>query len=170
MTLPPSPTPGLDPDDRRKHLEFVQGVITRLSNSSATAKGWSLTVAGAAFGFSTLNERWYLSLLGLCVVGIFSIVDMHYLFEERLFRRLYNGVRQGTVDNFSMDKNIYRSSESKLKTYFSWSVVGFYLALALAGIAVVIFALTLQGPKTSETPKEKHSTSTPCGHHAPTTE
>ena len=65
--------PNFDPEDRRKHLEFVQAVIARLSQSSATAKGWSLTIAGAAFGFSALNEVWYLSLLGLAVILSFVL-------------------------------------------------------------------------------------------------
>lgn len=35
-------------DDQRKHLDFIQAVIARLSTSSSTAKGWGLTVAMAA--------------------------------------------------------------------------------------------------------------------------
>jgi len=64
-------TPGQtsqEAEDRRKHLEFIQVVISRLSNSAANAKGWSVTVGGAAFGFSTLNERWYIAILGLFVI------------------------------------------------------------------------------------------------------
>lgn len=167
MTVPPgNPIPGFDPEDRRKHLEFIQGVIARLSNSSSAAKGWSLTVAGAAFGFSTVNERWYLSLLGLCVVGIFSIVDMHYLFEERLFRRLYDDVRRGVVGDFSMNKDAYRNLESKADTYFSWSVFGFYLALALAGVAVLVFALAIPGAAADATSTSSGQASAPCSQHS----
>lgn len=39
-------------EDQRKHLDFIQAVIARLASSSAAAKGWGLTVATAAFGFS----------------------------------------------------------------------------------------------------------------------
>ncbi len=133
--------PAFDAEDRRKHLEFVQAVIARLSQSSATAKGWSLTIAGAAFVFAAVNQVWYLSLLGLAVIASFSILDMLYLFEERLFRSLYTGVCDGTVPSFSMNKDVFRGSESKLDTYMSWSVLGFYAPLTLVGIAVVGIAL-----------------------------
>jgi hypothetical protein len=133
--------PDFDAEDRRKHLEFMQAVIARLSQSSATAKGWSLTIAGAAFGFSALNEAWYLSLLGLAVIISFSVLDMYYLYEERLFRCLYNGVCAGTVPSFSMNKDSFKGSASKRDTYMSWSVLGFYSPLTLTGIAVVGIAL-----------------------------
>jgi hypothetical protein len=132
-----------DPEDRRKHLDFVQAVIARLSQSSATAKGWSLTIAGAAFGFSTLNERWYLALLGVAVIISFSILDMYYLYEERLFRCLYAAVVAGTVPPYSMNKDAYKSQASRLDTYLSWSVLGFYTPLTVTGITVVSIAIAL---------------------------
>ncbi|MCF6506836.1 hypothetical protein E9549_05365 [Blastococcus sp. MG754426] len=130
-----------DAEDRRKHLDFVQAVIARLSQSSATAKGWSLTIAGAAFGFSAVVERWYLALLGLAIIISFSILDMYYLYEERLFRCLYSGVVAGTVPPYSMDKNVFKDQASRLDTYTSWSVFGFYAPLALAGISVTGIAV-----------------------------
>lgn len=135
--------PDFDPEDRRKHLEHVLAVVARLSGSSATAKGWSLTIAGAAFGFSALNEAWYLSLLGLAVIGSFSVLDMYYLYEERLFRCLYRAVCNGTAPSFSMNKDAYKSEASRLDTYMSWSVLGFYSPLTLTGILVVGIALML---------------------------
>lgn len=133
---------GFDPEDHRKHLDQVQAVVARLATASTTAKGWSLTIAGAAFGFSSLDRAWYLSLLGLAVIGSFSVLDMYYLYEERLFRRLHNAVRVGTAPSFSMDKDVYKNEvDSRLQTYFSWSVFGFYVPLALAGLAVVGIAL-----------------------------
>jgi hypothetical protein len=134
-----------NPEDRRKHLEFIQAVIGRLSHSSGVAKGWSLTIAGAAFGFSALNRTWYLSLLGLAVIITFSLLDMYYLYEERLFRRLYRGVCQGTVPSFSMNKDMFKAQESKRDTYKSWSVLGFYSPLTLAGLAVTGIALLSGG-------------------------
>lgn len=130
-----------DAEDRRKHLDYVQAVIARLSQSSATAKGWSLTIAGAAFGFSAVIERWYLALLGLAIIISFSILDMYYLYEERLFRCLHNGVVAGTVPPYSMDKNMFTDQASRLDTYTSWSVLGFYAPLTLAGIAVTGISL-----------------------------
>ncbi|GLH97614.1 hypothetical protein [Phytohabitans aurantiacus] len=131
-----------DPEDLRKHLELVQAVIARLAQSSTVAKGWTLTIAGAVFGFSSFGERWYLTLLGLAVILPFSVLDMYYLHEERLFRRLYKGVCDGAVPSFSMDKDEFQGSvDSRARIYFSWSVIGFYSPLAVAGAVVSLAAL-----------------------------
>jgi len=66
---------------------------------------------------------------------------MYYLYEERLFRCLYNGVCAGTVPSFSMNKDSFKGSATKRDTYMSWSVLGFYSSLTLTGIAVVGIAL-----------------------------
>lgn len=139
MSTPPT-VGAFEPEDRRQHLDHIQGVITRLSQASATAKGWSLTIAGAAFGFATLNQRWYLSFLGLAVIISFSILDMNYLYQERLFRCLYRGAAANVVAPYDMDKDRFRSQASRRRTYVSWSVLGFYLPLTVAGGFVVAVA------------------------------
>ena len=42
---------------------------------------------------------------GLAVIISFSILDMYYLYEERLFRCLYQAICDGTVASFSMNKD-----------------------------------------------------------------
>ncbi len=144
MTTPPANPNAAeqqdDPEDRRKNLDHIQVVIARLAGASNAAKGWSLTIATVAFGFSALAKAWYLVLLGLAVILSFSILDSYYLYEERLFRRLHKDVAAGTVRPFSMDKDKYKGQESKRKTYFSWSVVAFYAPLAAAGITVAVIS------------------------------
>ena len=68
------------------------------------------------------------------------MLDAHYLRLDRLFRRLYDGVRGGEVaDPFDMDIAPYRVDEQGvLRIAVSWSVVWFYGALF-----VVLIVLTL---------------------------
>lgn len=134
----------VDPEDLRKHLEFIQAVIARLSNSSATAKGWSLTLAGAAFGFSAVNDKWYLALLGCIVLIAFSVMDAYYLHSERLFRDLYEDARTGTAQVYAMNPHAYDHAHRRTDTYRTWSVLGFYGPLLLAGI-IVTLVLSLTG-------------------------
>lgn len=161
-TPPPNPPPVSPPpysdEDRRKHLDYIQAVIARLASGSNSAKGFSLTIAAAAFGFSALNEAWYLSLLGIAVIGCFSVLDMHYLYEERLFRCLFRDVVNGSATNYDMNKykrkrkrkrpstcaNVTQNNTgtcTRWDTYRSWSVLGFYLPLLLTGLIVVSIAL-----------------------------
>lgn len=138
MTSPNQPSPQADPEDRRKHLEFIQAVIARLSTSSATAKGWSLTLAGAAFGFSAVNDKWYLALLGCVVLLAFSVMDAYYLHSERLFRDLYEDARLGNTPVYSMNPHAYDQAHRRRDTYRTWSVLGFYGPLLLAGVIVTL--------------------------------
>ncbi len=131
-----------DPDDRRKHLEFIQAVIARLAGASAAAKGASLTVATAAFGFSAINKNWYLALLGLLVIISFTTVDAYYLYKERLYREHYQNVIDGNVPSFSMKCPSQPVTIARLApVYRSWSILGFYTALAVSGLVAVGLAL-----------------------------
>lgn len=150
MTTPNNPPdPPVDPEDRRKHLEFIQAVIARLSNSSATAKGWSLTLAGAAFGFSAVNDKWYLALLGCIILIAFSVMDAYYLHSERLFRALYEAAYMGNVRAYAMNPHDYDDAHRRIDTYRTWSVLGFYGPLLIAG-TVVTLVLLLAGHDNSD--------------------
>ncbi len=128
-------------EDQRKHLEFIQAVIARLASSSTATKGWGLTVATAAFGFSATKAVPVVAGLGLVVVIFFGILDSYYLREERLFRYLYDDARRGKVGVYSMNKNEYSSKCKRRSVICSWSVLGFYGPLLLVGLGVLIWSI-----------------------------
>lgn len=128
-------------DDQRKHLDFIQAVVSRLASSSAAAKGWGLTVATAAFGFSATKAVPVVAGLGLVVVVFFGLLDSYYLREERLFRYLYDDARKGQVEVYSMNKNAYSSVCGRRSVVRSWSVLGFYGPLLLVGAATLTWSI-----------------------------
>lgn len=128
-------------DDQRKHLDFIQAVVSRLASSSSAAKGWGLTVATTAFGFSATTAVPVVAGLGLVVVVFFGLLDSYYLREERLFRCLYNDARKGQVEVYSMDKNAYSSRCRRWSVIRSWSVLGFYGPLLLVGAVALTWAI-----------------------------
>ncbi len=127
-------------DDQRKHLDFIQTVIARLSTTSSTAKGWGLTVAIAAYGYSATTAVPFVAMLGLIAVCLFGVLDSYYLREERLFRELYNDARRGFIDVYSMDKNVYKNRCPRRVVIQSWSVAGFYGPLTLVGALGLFWA------------------------------
>lgn len=129
-------------EDRRRHLEFIQAAIARQANTSSTAKGWTLTLAAAAFGFSAVNDKWYLAALGCGVVVAFSILDAYYLHAEKQFRDLYNDARLGRVDTYVMNPHEATEPRRRMATYKTWSILGFYGPLLLAGVVVSILLAT----------------------------
>jgi hypothetical protein len=133
--------PGGLTEDQRKHLELVQAVIARLFTSSSTAKSWGVTLAMAAFGFSSARAQPFVAVLGLVTVCFFGLLDAYYLREERLFRKLYDDARRGRIEVYSMNKNAYRDLCPWPSVFRSWSVVGFYGPLAAVGTAAVVASL-----------------------------
>jgi hypothetical protein len=135
--------PGREPlnEDQRKHLEFIQAVISRLAASSTMIKGGGLTVATAAFGFSATKAVPVVAGLGLIIVIFFGILDSYYLREERLFRHLYDDARCGKVEVYSMNKNQYSSKCKRRSVVRSWSVLGFYGPLLLVGFGALTWSI-----------------------------
>jgi hypothetical protein len=126
-------------EDERLHLTMIQSVVSRMSTASSSAKGWGLTVAVAAFGFSAGTVKPLLAVLGLVVVVFFAVLDAYYLRQERLFRRLYGDSCERKVEIFSMDTSRYRSQVPAGAVVWSWSVFGFYGPLALVGMAALVW-------------------------------
>lgn len=131
----------LDREDRRKHLELVSAIVGRMAGASAAAKGWSITLAGAAFGVALVRDKWYLILLGIVALILFAILDGLYLHNEKRFRDLYDAIAiDNSVQPFSM-KTDGLNVRPKNKSFVSWSVLGFYGPLVVGGLIILTAAL-----------------------------
>jgi ATP adenylyltransferase len=152
--------PELTAEDRRKHLDYIQAVVTRQSASSASAKSWLLPVVTAVFGFALTQHVWLLALLGMLLTAVFAYVDASYLRSEKSYRTLYNVVSRSErmVPRFTLDPTDAREPsgggapvETKWKAFrnkyipprevwTSWSIAPFYSAMLLLGLGVAIAA------------------------------
>lgn len=147
-----------DREDRRKHLELVSAVIGRMAGASSTAKGWSITIAGAAFGVAVVRDSWYLFILGIVGLIVFSIIDGLYLHNEKRFRDLYDAiVEDNSIAPLSMDTSNL-TPRPKNKSYLSWSAFGFYGPLVAAGVVLLIISLCNGG-------NSSHPPDRPCPGH-----
>jgi hypothetical protein len=129
-----------DPDGAwLKHLEFIQAVITRLANDSFLMKGWALTVAGAFYGFAVKGTSWKLAAIGLMPVLIFWGLDGYFLRQERLFRGLYDQVRQHNprIEPFCMNAAAHAQVVASWgRTLVSRTLAPFYGPVFLIGIVL----------------------------------
>lgn len=150
----------ISPDDRRKHLDFIQATITRMSAASTTTKSWMLPVVSATYGYALVQKATSVAVLGIAAVLLFSYLDANYLRQEKRFRRLYRAVAEGSdeIAVFSLNPDDVgppphgKSSEewaiwmprgiNRLvpgpDVWASWSVGPFYVALVLAGVVVAV--------------------------------
>lgn len=98
-------------ENKRKHLELIQGVINRLSTNSFLLKGWSVVLVSALFALSAPDSRVSFVYLAYIPAIIFWGLDGFFLWQEQLFRKVYDHVRVMSEDeiDFSMDTGIITS-------------------------------------------------------------
>src|SRR5712675_1537780 len=86
---------------RVKHLEMLQGLITRMAGYGASFKSYCITVTRAVIGFAFTLHRPAVAVLA------FGVADAQYLRVERRFRDVFNLVRkEGWGEMPSFDINL----------------------------------------------------------------
>jgi len=97
-------------ENKRAHLEMIQGVVNRLAQDSFLLKGWSVVLVSALFALAANSSSQYIVYLAYFPAIAFWILDGYFLWQERLFRALYDKVRVLNEDDvdFSMDTSKLR--------------------------------------------------------------
>jgi hypothetical protein len=128
-----------------RHLEMIQGVISRLGTDSFLVKGWAVAVSGAFLGFAIAGEEWALALAGILPTALFWTLDAYFLRAERLFRALHDAVRTGDppIEPFFMaatraNVGASASDTSWGNVIFSWTLAGFYGTLIVSAVIVLV--------------------------------
>ncbi len=101
-------------ENKLAHLEMIQAVINRMSVNSFYLKGWSVVLVSALFALAAGDTEKLFVYLAYFPAFAFWILDGYFLWQERLFRKLYNHVRtmsDAEVD-FSMDTSIVSADDS----------------------------------------------------------
>ena len=131
--------------DKQKHLELIQGVINRFSKNSFLLKGWSVTLVSALFAFSVSNCQTNLIYFAYIPTTVLWGLDGFFLWQEELFRKLYNCVRnipENAID-FSMD--VSQITDKKRPTWmratFSKTIIPFHGMLILPIVIMTIINL-----------------------------
>ncbi len=124
------------------HLEMVQNAISRMASNSFALKALAgaLTAGVLAFAGAAQNPSPVIALAVLAPVVMFWLLDAQYLRRERLFRRLFDGIRGGEREEpFDMDYRLYQSDEPHaVRIAVSWSVVGFYAPILIVLIVLLV--------------------------------
>ncbi len=119
-------------EEKLKHLEFIQNVITRLNTNSFYIKGWAISIISALFVFADKNSNSELMILVYAIIPMFWILDSFFLSSERRYRELYKEVASSTTTDFNMSTDKYKVFEySWIKCFFSRTLLVFYLFLVL---------------------------------------
>ena len=120
-------------ENKRHHLEMIQGIINRMAGNLFFLKGWAITLIAALFALSAKDSEPNFFIIAYFPVIIFWIMDGYFLSQERLFRDLYNHVRkipENDID-FSMDTTKFRQNPRNgwMRSMGSRTILIFYLPL-----------------------------------------
>lgn len=133
-------------DNKQKHLELIQGVVNRLSTNSFLLKGWTVVLVSALFALSAADSKLAFVFLAYIPAVVFWGLDGFFLWQEKLYRKLYDHVRgldESEID-FSMDTTPFKT-EARAPTWIgatiSKTLVPFHGVLIFAIIVVMILTL-----------------------------
>lgn len=134
-------------ENKIKHLEMVQGIITRMNSNSFMLKGWAVTLVAGIFALASKDTKEFYFLIAFIPVVTFWGLDAYYLLQERLYRALYKYISElDELDiDFSMNTNRTEFLENEKNTFCSCfksqTIICFYLPLAF--ITALVFVISL---------------------------
>ena len=114
-------------EKKQSHLEMIQGIVNRLSQNSFLLKGWNVVLVSALFALAANNTKLFFIYLAYFPAIAFWILDGYFLWQERLFRALYDyvrGLEENEID-FSMDTSMVKDRVA------SWGEVVFSKTLLI---------------------------------------
>lgn len=120
-----------------KHLEMVQGVISRLSSNSFVVKGWSVTVVAALIAVAADQGNFGIALLALFPAFMFWGLDALYLHLERRYRVLHNEIVEGKTKLFSMTIT-ERTFANWFRTLWASTIAPIHLTIIVVAILVAL--------------------------------
>jgi len=122
-------------ENKQKHLEFIQSIITRMAGNLFFLKGWAITLITALFALATSNANEKYVFIAYLILIMFWVLDGYFLSQERLFRALYNYVAKLEEKdvNFSMNRDEYKKDKNNswLYSIFSPTLACFYMTLII---------------------------------------
>jgi len=124
-----------------KEIEIIQDIIKRMAFNSFMIKGWTITLVAVTL---LLRGSEYQVLIAFIPILIFWFLDAYFLWQERLYRRLYNWVikNRTNTDEYLFDMNAYRfknEEQSRLRIMFSITLGWFYGSIFILTLIYAIY-------------------------------
>jgi hypothetical protein len=124
-----------------KELEIIQGIINRMAHNSFLIKGWTIALVVVIL---LLKGNKYHTFIAFIPILVFWFLDAYFLRLERLYRRLYNWVKDNRLKtkDFLLDLNYKRfekEEQSILRIMFSITLGLFYGSIFGLTLIYVIF-------------------------------
>ena len=130
-----------------KEIEIIQDIIKRMAFNSFMIKGWTITLVALTL---LLKGSKYQVLIAFLPLVVFWFLDAYFLWQERLYRRLYEWVIQNRLqtDEYLFDMNAYRfkhKEQSILRIMFSITLGWFYGSIFILTLIYAIYVFLQKG-------------------------
>lgn len=120
---------------------MIQGVVNRLAQSSFLLKGWSVVLVSALLAFAAASSEELVLVVAFLPALAFWGLDGYFLWQERLFRALYDHVR--TQEESELDYGLDTKSLPNLTSYHKWRSAVLSRTLWLFHGAVIATVVTV---------------------------
>ena len=129
-------------NNKIKHLEFIQAIITRMNSNAFMIKGWTITLVSALFALTASNSNPAFILIAFIPVLIFWGLDAYFLSQERQYRDLYKDTTAKSENqiNFSLNASGYNKGKNNWSACFrSKTILVFYFPLIILMVVIMYF-------------------------------
>ncbi len=115
--------------EKMKHLEFIQNIISRMNTNSFQIKEWMIAILSALLALYANSNNATFVFVAIAPTIIFWYLDAYYLQQERKFRKLYDDVlsNDSKIPTFSMPIQNYTDCKCCIwSTFFSKTIGWLY--------------------------------------------
>lgn len=124
---------------RSKHIDLIQSIITRMAQNSFVIKGWTITIIVGLFVFLQNGNFKNNFLIYLIPIVGFWLLDSYYLWQERLYRKLYIQISRDldSDSDLSLSTVSFKNNTKYLSALFSVTELLTYAPIALSTIMIL---------------------------------
>lgn len=131
-------------EEKMRHLELIQNVMSRMASNSFLLKGWTVTLVVGLLAFANISEmNSNFMFLALIPALTFWFLDGYFIHQDWLYRELYKDVaKRGNEEiDFSLDASPYKDrAGSHAEGIFSHTLIIFYFpTIVIIVIAICYF-------------------------------
>lgn len=133
-------------ESKIRHLEMIQGIITRMASNSFLLKGWAVTLAAGILTLSSKGADKDFYLTAIIPIIVFWLLDSYYLQLERRYRLLFEKTRRSDSTNKPFEMNVQKISytfRGEKKSSYIYCLFSFSEFLFYVPVGVFILIVTL---------------------------
>ena len=126
-------------NNKLKHLEFIQDIITRMNSNSFQIKNFAIIITAALLGIYASEVKIEFIYVAFIPVVLFWFLDAYYLQQERKFRGLYDDAVKDMSYLFDMSIAKYKRKKFCFwNSFFSRTIFFLYLSMILILCLIII--------------------------------